>query len=79
MEVLRFNAEKRLQETISEGNAEMRQMRITVQSLRDEMDTVRGKYEDKLQEAERATRGHVNHLQDIIKALRTQLEGQHGH
>jgi hypothetical protein len=57
----------------------MRQLRATAQSLRDGIDTVKGQYEDRLQEAERTARAHITHLQDMIKALRGELETRNGH
>jgi Skp family chaperone for outer membrane proteins len=47
-------------------------------ALREELDTIKGRYEDKIQGMERAARDEIKQLQETAAALREKLETENG-
>ena len=60
----------------SAAHAEIGQLKETIHSLREEMDRLTVKFEDKVQDIERTHRDEVKQLQETASALRDQMQDQ---
>ncbi len=62
----------------SAGHAEITELRATIQALRDELESERGRHVREQQQILQTARGEQQQLQQMIVALREQLEAAHG-
>ena len=78
MEEISQQALEDSQELRSDHQAEVDGYHRTIQTLRDELESLKTRYEDKLQSQEIAHRLNMRHLEEMIAALREELE-EHSH
>jgi len=74
LENIRFETEKRFQETIAVGNSEITQLQATIQELRNEMERNNFDYQEKLVKEQGIHRDELKQLQQTIQQLRDKLE-----
>ena len=67
-----------MQKVVAEDSDKAQQLQQTVVALREELDTIKGRYEDKIQGMERAARDEIKQLQETAAALREKLETENG-
>ena len=75
---MRFEKDESVQSVVASTTDEIAQLKDTASALREQLDTVTGKYEQKIQNLERDARGEAEHLRDTIRVLRDGLEGKSG-
>ena len=63
-----------MQEAVAAGNDEIVQLKATAAALRDELESIKFTYEERLQESDRAARDEAGHLQQTIVSMRSELE-----
>ena len=74
LENVRFETEKRFQETIALGNSEITQLQATIQELRNEMERNNFDFQEKLVKEQGIHRDELKQLQQTIQQLRDKLE-----
>ena len=77
MEKARIGEEDRIQKQVATVNNENKQMRSTVNSLRDKVEKIKFDSEERIQKTIAAANGECNQFKETISALRAQLDIQH--
>jgi hypothetical protein len=78
LERARFEADKKLQESMVLGNNELLQLKATIQELRDEMERKAFSFDARFEEERCLQRDELKQLQQTIQILRQTLNDTHG-
>ena len=63
---------------VADNSDEIQQLKNTAAALRDELDGIKVRYEDQIQELERTSRDEIKQLQETAAALRQEMEAKEG-